>query len=92
MSVTETPVAFGVPDVFSLKQLYILRTRTDREEIIEELGGTRETEQAVRDALVWLARHQSSDGRWDVDGYMRNYDAKGMRAQGRGGRNDDRRR
>ena len=29
-------------------------------------GGSEETEQAVRAALAWLARNQSSDGRWDA--------------------------
>ena len=29
-------------------------------------GGSEETERAVRAALAWLARNQSSDGRWDA--------------------------
>ena len=29
-------------------------------------GGTEETERAVQAALVWLARNQSSDGRWNA--------------------------
>lgn len=36
-----------------------------REEIIEDMGGTAETEEAVALALNWLARHQGPDGRWD---------------------------
>ncbi|TDJ56961.1 MAG: hypothetical protein E2O40_03750 [Planctomycetota bacterium] len=36
-----------------------------REEIIQEMGGGPETEEAVALALDWLARHQGSDGRWD---------------------------
>ncbi len=36
-----------------------------REEIIEAMGGTAETEEAVALALDWLARHQGPDGRWD---------------------------
>jgi hypothetical protein len=55
--------------------------------VIEELGGTPETEAAVREALLWLARHQSPDGRWDVDRYMENFAVRGRRAQGRGSRN-----
>lgn len=35
-----------------------------RAEVLEQMGGSRETEAAVRRALDWLARHQESDGRW----------------------------
>ncbi len=35
-----------------------------REAIIERMGGSDETEQAVARALDWLMRHQSDDGRW----------------------------
>jgi len=68
------------------KQIYRLRTDPDRKETIEKLGGTPETEKAVRQALIWFARHQSDDGRWDLDGFMKNYDVKGRRADGRGNR------
>ncbi|OQC22049.1 MAG: hypothetical protein BWX69_00359 [Planctomycetes bacterium ADurb.Bin069] len=37
--------------------------------LLEEFGGSRETEEAVRRGLVWLAAHQSGDGRWDCDGF-----------------------
>jgi len=30
------------------------------------------TEQALSDALTWLARHQAEDGRWDCDGFREN--------------------
>jgi hypothetical protein len=33
------------------------------------MGGSGGSEDAVRLALEWLARHQSADGRWDVDGF-----------------------
>ncbi len=33
------------------------------------LGGSGATQNAVLDALIWLAKHQSSDGHWDVYGY-----------------------
>jgi hypothetical protein len=32
-------------------------------------GGTRQSEQAVRGALYWLARHQMTDGSWSLSGY-----------------------
>lgn len=35
-----------------------------RGEILEKMGGTRETERAVTLALTWLAAHQEPDGRW----------------------------
>ncbi len=34
-----------------------------------ELGTSVETQNRVLDALIWLAKHQSSDGHWDVYGY-----------------------
>jgi len=41
------------------------RTYEQRAEIIEDMGGSAETERAVADALRWLADHQSDDGHWD---------------------------
>jgi hypothetical protein len=46
---------------------YAQRAPERREEILEEMGGSAETERAVAMALDWLARHQSRDGRWDGD-------------------------
>jgi hypothetical protein len=34
-------------------------------------GGTPQTENAVLDALQWLARHQNPDGSWSVAGYVK---------------------
>lgn len=45
---------------------YVDRTRQDRQALVEEQGGSRETEAAVAAALAWLADAQSSDGRWDA--------------------------
>ncbi|MCP3903019.1 MAG: hypothetical protein GY715_05220 [Planctomycetes bacterium] len=50
-----------------------------RAQLVEEMGGGRETERAVGLALDWLARHQSSDGHWDSD----NYDDRCGRCVGR---------
>lgn len=41
------------------------REQKEREQLVERLGGSRETEESVAIALAWLARHQSDDGRWD---------------------------
>jgi hypothetical protein len=45
------------------------RDEAVREEIVEAMGGSKETEKAVAMAMDWLARHQSADGRWDSDGF-----------------------
>ena len=46
---------------------YANRKRPDRLGFVEQEGGSRETEAAVRAALVWLAGAQSSDGRWNAN-------------------------
>ncbi len=74
------------PEPLPLKKMLTLRTTPNREAIIEELGGSPETERAVRQALAWLALHQSDDGRWDLDAFMENYKEKGKRADGGGQR------
>ena len=33
-------------------------------------GGTHATEEAVSEALLWLARHQEHDGHWNVKGFI----------------------
>jgi hypothetical protein len=48
---------------------YVQRTAPDRLSLVERLGGSAETEQAVADALRWLAEHQSDDGHWDGDAF-----------------------
>jgi len=57
------------PQSMSKEYMYRLRTPQKRREFIEELGGSEQTEQTVEEALAWLARAQSPDGRWDVDGF-----------------------
>jgi hypothetical protein len=44
---------------------YAQRRVSDRLSVVERFGGSNDTEQAVADALAWLARHQSADGHWD---------------------------
>lgn len=46
---------------------YEQRTPEMRDKLVEIMGGSEETEHAVKLALDWLARHQSPDGRWDGD-------------------------
>ena len=76
------------PEPLPAKEIYRLRTEPDRGKVIEKLGGTPETEEAVRAALLWLSRHQSRDGRWSIQNFMRNYQEGGRRADGGGDRSD----
>lgn len=50
-----------------LPPLYRLRVAADRLPIARQFGGDEQTEAAVDRALMWLAAHQSADGRWDCD-------------------------
>jgi hypothetical protein len=43
------------------------RSGDRKAELLEEFGGTPATEQAVNDALKWLAEHQAEDGSWSFD-------------------------
>ena len=47
-------------------EVYQLRGAPNRMELAQRYGATRDTEAAVRAALVWLAANQSPDGRWKV--------------------------
>lgn len=41
------------------------RTADERRKLIEQYGGSRNTENAVEAGVLWLAVHQSPDGTWD---------------------------
>lgn len=63
-----TALELGLPDEMAPPENpYPQRAAVDRLEHVKRLGGSEQTEQAVELALQWLARHQSSDGRWDAD-------------------------
>ncbi len=47
-----------------------VRSEPSRKKLVRSMGGTPESENAVRLGLEWLARNQSPDGRWDVDGFL----------------------
>jgi hypothetical protein len=49
-----------------LPQLYQVRANPNRLQQVVEQGGSRDTEQAVSDALAWFARAQAEDGRWST--------------------------
>jgi hypothetical protein len=44
--------------------IYSSRTAPNREALVLRMGGSRESESAVRDGLAWLARHQADEGYW----------------------------
>jgi hypothetical protein len=48
-----------------LPDMYRLRTARDRAAIAVQRGGSDSTEAAVKNALQWLSRIQSEDGRWN---------------------------
>jgi len=61
----EPALALSIPTESAPPEtVYPQRDPIQRRELVEQLGGSEETERAVADALDWLARHQSSDGRW----------------------------
>ncbi|MGA2620674.1 MAG: prenyltransferase/squalene oxidase repeat-containing protein [Thermoguttaceae bacterium] len=41
-----------------------------RKAMLAQAGGTKRTERAVTGALIWLARHQLSDGSWSLKNYL----------------------
>ncbi len=49
-----------------VKDPYLLRKPEIRQRMIEQLGGSTETEKAIRAALDWFTRHQEKDGHWDT--------------------------
>ena len=55
---------------------YILRDPKQRARVLERLGGTKESEEAVSRALDWFSRHQEKDGRWAIHkhGGQKNHD------------------
>lgn len=58
-----------LPSETEIPEAYTGRSRTTRLDLVERMGGSDRTERAVALALEWLERHQSSDGRWDADGF-----------------------
>jgi hypothetical protein len=68
------------PEVLERKDLSEVRAEKTRKILVERLGGTPESEAAVGKSLDWLARHQSADGHWDVDGFDR--ECRGCRNPG----------
>jgi len=54
------------PPTPALPSTYADRFAKDREALVQQRGGSEQTEQAVRAALGWLAAAQSKNGGWDA--------------------------
>ncbi len=73
-SPTETPTPEPAPDAPSvpndlqstLPSAYADRFAPNRNQLVEQRGGSEQTERAVRAALGWLANAQSRNGGWDA--------------------------
>lgn len=59
------PVLFAEDNV-GMQAMFALRQGDTRREFVDLVGGSEETEQAVRRGLKWLAEHQHADGRWSL--------------------------
>lgn len=81
------PVVAATPPV---AQPYVLRTDPNRLALVQEQGGSRDTEAAVAAALEWLAATQSSDGRWDPSRFGAGHEqgVLGQNRRGAGGNAD----
>ena len=64
--VAAVPARRRLGDGQPLPQLYQLRDQRHRSKMVLPLGGSPETEIAVKRALNWLVSVQESDGRWDA--------------------------
>jgi hypothetical protein len=47
------------------------RSGATRERMVTEGGGNSRSEAAVARGLIWLVQHQSTDGKWSLDGFMK---------------------
>ncbi len=53
-------------DTVELRSMFTLRKAENRRNLIDLLGGTPQSEQAVNRGLDWLAKVQEEDGSWDL--------------------------
>ncbi len=51
---------------------YVQRAPEQREDLVKQMGGSERTEAAVKNALKWLAAHQSKGGQWSSTGFDAN--------------------
>jgi Squalene-hopene cyclase C-terminal domain len=50
-----------------VKGIYVNRDARNRQQSALRMGGSPESEAAVKDGLAWLARHQADDGYWSAE-------------------------
>lgn len=68
MTVPPMGLNLSIPDeIQPPENPYSQRAPEVRQEMLEQMGGSEETERAVAAALQWLSSHQSPDGRWAGD-------------------------
>lgn len=66
----DVPGVFDVPEGFNPAITpYILRKGKQADQLIEGLGGSGATEEAVGRALDWFQKTQEPDGRWAIEKY-----------------------
>jgi hypothetical protein len=66
---TKRPAPRRLGDGLDVPESLQARVASDRLKAAQPFGATAQTETAVAAALDWLARAQSSDGRWDADAH-----------------------
>ena len=57
--------AGGLRPLAEVPEVYRSRLDPNRSALAQKAGASAASEQAVERALVWLARHQDADGRWN---------------------------
>jgi hypothetical protein len=83
-----TPVAYAQDNV-GMQAMFTLRQGDVRREIIELVGGSDESEKAVRRGLEWLQERQHTDGRWSLHDLNPSDKQKLKKVQGQGSQQAD---
>ncbi|TWT50202.1 hypothetical protein Pla22_29430 [Rubripirellula amarantea] len=68
--VSNTDLPSKLPEVFKLVPLVTSvesRTKENKAILLERFGGSKQSEEAVQRALIWLVNHQAVDGGWTFD-------------------------
>ncbi len=71
LAITKMPALPPRPDIRMespalVTKPYMLRDPAVRDRVIKELGGTEETEGAIKRSLDWISRNQEADGHWSI--------------------------
>jgi len=78
------PTLLYAEDNIGLQSLLRLRrtTEQDKQDLVEAFGGSKETLEAIRRGLVWMAQHQHPDGHWSLNRFHQQ--CKGHKCKGAG--------